>query len=362
MATDGALNQLNASTQRFIAGNGELVDEIFQQDPFAAYMRQNLRRDFAGGRVIAEDFIYAGLIGGPYLKGKQFNTDERQIEQQAQFEMKFFEINISLAKEDVQVLNKGPAASYSLVKSRMSAAYLTIGAHIAIGSYLNGINANYTANFNGLPEALNDNSTASWDGNTYANYGGLSRAAASGGSKLVSVPVDVGGDIEYNTLEDEYSNASYGSEMFEPNLGVTTPKCYSYIKQKFQTQQRFNDTQDPNIGFNGLKFNNATLIKSRYCPGTYISADGDDIAPGFLSQMSNGEVTTYPTVSAETLWWINARNPYLNFYLTDDAEFGFGFTGWKPGQGNTKIAGQVLAGCAITLHPRYHKQLYGITG
>jgi len=57
----------------------------------------------------------------------------------------------------------------------------------------------------------------------------------------------VSGTILYNTLENTYGNAEFGN--IQPNLGVTTVKGYSYIKEKFQTQQRFNDTQDPAIGF-----------------------------------------------------------------------------------------------------------------
>jgi len=103
-------------------------------------------------------------------------------------------------------------------------------------------------------------------------------------------------------------------------------------------------------------------MKSRYAPGSYISASGDPIAVAFLKQSSNGAVTAYPTVAAETLWWLNAKRPYANFYISNDPEFGLGFTGFKPGQGNTKVAGQVLFAGAVTFAPRYHRQLYGITG
>jgi hypothetical protein len=82
----------------------------------------------------------------------------------------------------------------------------------------------------------------------------------------------------------------------------------------------------------------------------------------YLTQMSNGAVVVYPTVTSETLWWMNARKPFFNFYVSKSPKFSFGFTGWKPAQGNTKVAGQVLAAAAITLNPRYHAQLYGITG
>jgi len=73
-------------------------------------------------------------------------------------------------------------------------------------------------------------------------------------------------------------------------------------------------------------------------------------------------LTVYPTVTSETLWWLNAKKPYVNFYVSDDPEFGFGFTGFKPAQGTTTIAGQVLFAGGVTFAPRYHKQLFGITG
>lgn len=326
-----------------------------------AYLKLNVREDYDGGRFIGENFYYGGLIGGSYLQGKEFDITEPQIEQQLQFNVKFFEVNITLSKEDIQVINKGPNAAFKIIESRMTNAYMTIGAHMAIGLYLNGINANYTPNWNGLPEALQNGAagTASWDGNTYATYGTITRGGAVGVA-LNSTPINVAGTIELNTLEESYADACFGT--IEPNIGVTTALGYSYIKEKFQTQQRFNDTQEPKINFNGLHFNSAVLMKSRYCPGTYISAAGDPIAVTYIKQMSNNALLVYPTVSAETLWWLNAKKPFANFYVSDDPEYGFGFTGFKPGQGNTKVAGQVLFAGAVTFAPRYHKQLYGITG
>jgi hypothetical protein len=352
-------DQITVATHRFIRKTPKLIDMVFQNDPLLAYLKLNVREDFDGGRFIGENFYYNGLIGGSYLQGKEFDITEPQIEQQLQFNVKFFQVNVTLSKEDIQVINKGPNAAFKLIESRMTNAYMSIGAHMAIGLYLNGINANYTPNWNGLPEALNDNSTASYDGNTYSTYGTITRGGAVG-SVLNSVPVNVAGTIEYNTLEETFSSASYGA--IEPNIGVTTVLAYSYIKEKFQTQQRFNEVQDPKIGFNGLKFNTAVLMKSRYCPGTYISGTGDPIAVTYVKQMSNGALTEYPTLTAEPLWWLNARKPYANMYISNDPEFGLGFTGFKPGQGNTKVAGQVLAASAVTFAPRYHKQVYGITG
>lgn len=355
------LDQITVATKRYVRATPKLIDGVFQQGPLIAYSKQNLREDFTGGRLIGENFNYNGLIGGFFLQGKEFNISEPQVEQELQFNIKAAEVNVSFNKFDVQVLNKGENAIYRLIDGRMEIAYQTLGAQLEIGMYLNGQRAGYTACFNGMAEALNDGSTASWDGQTYSTYGTITRGGAVGNS-INSTPTNVAGPIEYTTLETTYAQASFGPEIYEPNLGVTTYLAYSYIKTRFQTQQRFNDTQDPKIGFNGMKFNSATLVRSRYAPGTYISGTGDPIATGLFQQMSNGALTAYPTVTAETLWWVNARKPFFNFYVSNDAEFGFGFTGFKPGQGNIKLAGQVLAGCQVTWFPRYHAQLYGITG
>ena len=368
------LDQITVATHRLIRSKPKLVDMIFQQGPTIAYAKENLREDYDGGRLISENFYYGALPGGSYAKGKQFNISQPQVEQQFQFNPKFFEVAVTLYKEDIQVINRGPAAALKLLDSRVNNAFMTIGAQLEIALFLNGQTAGYTTNFNGLPEALNDNSTVSWDGNTYATYGTITRGGATGTS-LNSAPVAVTGSLEYNTMEEQYGNASFGA--IEPNLGVTTALGYSYIKEHFQTQQRFNDTQDPAIGFRGMKFNDATLIKSRYCPGSYLTGPAgagtaDPVAVGYLQESSSpgngapGTVSVYPVGSlgnsGESLWWINARKPFMNFYMSPDPEYSFGMTGFIPGQGNTVVVAKLLFAGAVTFAPRYHRQIYGFTG
>lgn len=353
------LDQITVATHRYIAKTPALVDNLFQHDPLLAYLKMNCREDYTGGRLIEENFIYAPLIGGGYLKGKQFNITQPQTEQGLQFLPKFQEVNATLFQEDTEVINTGEAAVFKLVQARLEEAYMAIGANLSIGLYLNGQAANYTANFNGLPEMINDNSTASWDGSTYATYGTITRGGAVGNA-LNSTPVNVAGAISLPVLDQNYMAATFGK--IEPNITVTTPLGYSYIKQKFQTQQRFNDVQDPAIGFNGMKFNATVILQGRYTPGTAISGTNLPEVVSYLSQTTNGAVVAYPTVTAETLWFLNARKPYMKFYVSTSPKYQFGFTGWKVAQGNTVVAGQVLYSGAITGQPRYHMQLYGITG
>lgn len=357
------LDALTVSTRRLIREDPSLIDATFQSDPLLAYQRQNVRADYDGGYIINEPFIYQGLVGGAYLKGKEFDITERQVEQSNQFYLKYNEVNVTLGLEDIRVENSGKERVFSLVKSRMSTAFMTTGEQLAVAQYLNGQRAGYTAMMNGLAEAVNDGTTASWDNSIYTSYGTLTRNGTIGNSNNANV-VNVNGAITYLRLSTSYAAATYGSIM--PNIGITTPTGLVYIKNHFQPQQRF-ETVDPNIGFRGVQFEGAMILTSRYCPGSYLFANsgtGDANVVGFLTQSSNGTITAYPTpavAASETLFWLNARKPYMNFYVAKDAMFGFGFTGFKWAAGNTKVAGQVLAGTQMTLSPRYHSQLYGFT-
>jgi len=365
------LDQITVSTRRFIArARRKLVDNIFNVSPLMAYMKSNLKEDFTGGRLIQENFLYDASYGGPYAKGGTFNIAQKQVEQAMQFVPKYFYANITLYKEDIQVLNKGTDTQiFDIVQSRTELAYQTLGAHLSIGMYNEGqgsLAGYWNTNINGLAEALNDNSVASWNNTTYSTYGTITRGGAVG-TALNTTPVNVNGVIDYPTLEEQYGNACFGA--VEPNLLVTTVLGYSYLKEKFQAQQRYESVTDLNLGITGMKFNGATILKDRYCPGSYLAGSNgraDVVANSFMDAISGVAGTAYPSLavaSSESLFILTAKKPFINFYITDDPEFGFGFTGFKPAQDNTVIAGQVLfAGNMTVPGPRYHRQLYGITG
>jgi|SRR5579863_3828900 len=357
------LDQITVATHRFVRNNPKLVDNMSQHDPLVAYFRKTCKEDFTGGRYIAENFIYTGLVGKSYLKGAEFDTTEKQVEQQGQFNVKLYEVGVTMSKEDIQVFNKGDAQIFSLIESRMNTAYITMGIYAAISIYMNGVNAGYTPMVNGLAEALNDGTNTSWDGNVYPTYGTLTRNGVIGAA-YNTTPRNVNGPLLYPTLLETFLNATYGQIM--PTIGVTTVQGYAYIQEKFQTQQRFVDTQEAKIGFNGMKFLNSVIMSSRYAPGSYISGSNGTVDPNvvtYLTQTTNGAVTAYPVqnVAWESLFWINAEKPYMNFYLDTDPEYRFGFTGFKPYAGNTKITGQVLGAFNVTFNPRYHYQVYGFT-
>ena len=49
-------DQLTAATHRLIRKTPQLIDLVFNRDPFAAYLKLNVRENFTGGRQIDHPF------------------------------------------------------------------------------------------------------------------------------------------------------------------------------------------------------------------------------------------------------------------------------------------------------------------
>lgn len=368
------LDQINVTTRRYIETTPSLVDNIYNQDALNFFLRKNLKDEFSGGSSINEDFIYQSMIGGAYNKGKTFNTTQRQTEQQLRFDIKFMQVGITLFQEDIQVINKGPLAAIKLLKARTNQAYMSLGEFVSISTYLNGVQPGFSnGNVNGLAEALNDGVNQSYDGNTYPTYGQLTRSLYN--NALTSVQVNLNGaTLEYDTVDLAWSDVFFGSGDYEPNLGVTTPRGLSYFKSKFQTQQRFQDTtMNVGVGFRGLSFNGMTVVATRLAPGSYITGlqtgVQDPVAQTYLQETTGNPNAVYPvgnlnpnSKAAESFFILNARKPFLNYYVSDDAMFGGGFRDFIPSANNTILVAQVLLAHQITVNPRYHKVLFGFTG
>ena len=339
------LDELNTYTKKEITGG--VVDNNFKNDPVLAMIKANNSVTFGGGTKIQENFLYAPMSGGSYPKGQSFNIDRRQTATGAEFDPKHYYVNVTEYKEDIQIFNKGPNAVFKIVDADMQNAALTMSAILAVALYQEGQSATRANELNGFAEQLNDGSVNSFDGSAYPTYGTLTRGGNIGtalNSPMTGPGAQVSGPITYSALETAYNSVVIGAE--HPDTMVTTNLGYSYIKQKFQPQWRV-ESQDPKIGFNSLVFNAARIFQSQYAPGT--------------AGVNDTDLGNYNVSTGETLFYLNMK--YLRMYVTDDQEFGFGFTGFKPAQDNTQVAGQYLATLNVSNQaPRLMRHLYDITG
>jgi hypothetical protein len=365
------VNSLNMATRDMIGTEDSLIDNVFQDDPIIAEFKDR-HQAFTGGTEITENLVYAGLPGGAYEKGDSFagSNVETQTDQKLVFKMKLLQVAIVVNKVDVQVHNKGPKAVYSYLKSKFANAYMTLGAKMAIAQYLPGTGdaaASWKKNIDGFAEIMNDGTILSWNGVAYPTYGELSRAGQPYSNAVQGKIQNLAGaPLTYPILENSYTAACVGSA--HPTHGIMTPRLHSAIKFQFQTQQRFDQLQNPKLGFIGLKFNLADLWVSRYCPGSEISGTSDPIATDYATWTTKGQpvpLVAYPTVTNENLFWLNLKDrgseSYMKLYISDDEEYGGGFTGFLPSRDDEYLVGRLKLAWAMTCPgPRYHFQLANV--
>jgi hypothetical protein len=357
---DGPLNALNVSTHRHVRRTPIFIDGVFQSDSFMAMLKKNCVVPFPGGRTIAGNITFDTLLGGAYDIGQDFDLSEQKTDEQMQFFPRYLQANVTTSLEMLEVLNTGNAAMYSDVHSKLRNGYNSIGSWLAISAYLKNVTSGYSKLITGITEAISDGSTNNWDGATYANYGGLTRSSYYGA--LTSYVDTLGGEpIEYDDAADALEECSWADGEMEPNVFLTSPRGFTSFKKRYQIQQQLNEST-PVIGFKGFSIENATVLKSRYCPGQDIATSGkksNRVATRFLSTTTKGAVTTYPSVTNESAFILNLRKPNIHLHVSTSDRYQFGFTGWKIAANNTKISGQILWSGQLTVdNPSFFGHLY----
>ncbi len=374
---DPLLDPLNATTLKTIYPDA-VEDLLFLDAPFLAYIRGSKAfRPFTGGVMDQNVFLYRSLLGGRYTPGTNFSLVKQQTVGATQFTPRYYQTTIVEYKETLQVINKGPAAVFKLVDIDMQNAIQTISAMVAVDLGLNGqTGARSGEAINGWTEAINPGDVPSWDGNIYTTYGDQARNGAisnklNGNVYWCGNPDGTTAPITYTALVEMYMQATRGRET--PNLGVMNKAVMAYVLEKIQTQQRFEQIQDPYFGQRAFKLQDASMLVDEYFPskrygqndpilGNWLTGTIAYTAPAtFTAQAVNFPTTNVTLTVGEVIAFYNMRK-WL-FKLSDDPEFGFGWSGFVPAQDNTRVAGQVKAALNLEcLAPWANVQGYGIGG
>lgn len=353
------LDPVNTITQKEILPG--VTDLVFKSGPTMAYIKRNCLEKYHGGPSWQENFLYGMLPVEAYNPGDSFTITQEQIFTGGTVTPKYYNVPVSAIREKVQIEMAGKHAVFNYIDMLMQAAALTMSAKLATDIFRHGQAAgggvadDRSLLINGLDEALNNGLNAGPFNNTYANYLTLTRNDANINEALNApitaaegvIPGNVAGNINYPTLEQGFNSIVYGTE--QPNLMVTTNSGMSYIKMAFQAQQRFMETT-VDLGFQGVKFNGATIFQDRYAPGA-AAVGTQEAAKLGISALDEGE----------TLWFLNTK--YIRFYVSTSPEYGFGFSGFLPAQDNSVVVGHYkFVGNMTVQAPRYMRVLWGITG
>jgi hypothetical protein len=384
--------QLTVTTRRYIDENPELRDLVFNHDPAMSLIGEDCHQEIGGGLNWNDNIEYDVQDGGPYSKGQDLPADQRQIEQALQFLPKFNVVMIPFYKEDIRVFNVNgdPTQVINLITERVDSAFIQMGAQTAIQRYFQGQNGSFVKFPNGMLEASSDGVNIGWDGNTYPVYGTLTRANY-GGRMLAPKPYNfLGGQISLPIMEQLYQSVNFGSGKYECNTITTTPIGFGYIRNNYQTQQRFQNVSVGKAGFRGLEYNGATILASRYAPGSYMmnpsgggastnpttipntNGTNDRVAVRMMNYATGDSTTAYPAPAAmwgngsggagyggsvfgETIWFENIRKPMVKYRTSKSKPYDGSLDddGFIPSAGNTKLVGKVLLAHNFSILPGY---------
>jgi hypothetical protein len=350
-----AINELNTvMTEQIQPG---VVDGYFKAGPLIAMMRSRFTRRWTG-HTIQDTFMYRPMKGGAYAKGGAFDVSRHRTRAAIQFTPRYYQVNVTEFLEDLEVEMAGPNQAFSTLRTDMAQAALTMSAILEIAALRHGQNIvgdDRSLEINGIPEALNDGVTASYAGNVFPSYGGQTRAdvapALTPPTGLVPANVAAApynGQTSYRVLYHSWITSGIGNER--PTIGLTTRRMMGFIAETFLPHQQI-DTLQPEIAWPGIKFNQATIMHSDYCPG----ADG--VNDAFLGNYNN------PT---ETFFWLNfgptGDDAYIRLYIAASSKFAFGFTGFKGAREDNQISGQILFGGNLVMRNiRLSRVLHGFS-
>lgn len=344
------LDDVNTVTTKQIMPG--VVDGYFKAGPLVAMMKARFTRRWIGPQI-QENFMYKPMQGGAYKKGAAFNVTRRQTRTGMLFSPRYYQVNVTEFLEDLEVEMVGPTAAFSVIRTDMQQASLTMSAILEIAAMHHGqalAGDDRSAEINGLEEALNDGTNASWAGNTFTSYGGQTRTdvAPALNPPVGLITANVGGPISYRVLRHSYFSSILGNEA--PTIGLTTNRCMGYIAENFLPHQIV-DTTQPEINWPGLKFDRSTILMSQYAPG----ADG----------VNDADLGNYNAAS-ETFMWLNlgpqGDDAYIRLYIAQSSKFAFGFTGFKGAREDNQVSGQILFAGNLTVKAlRLSRILHGIT-
>lgn len=374
------LDEINLTTLPEI-NDAAIEDNFFLGSVLQAHLRAKCLVPFTGGAFTRNLFLYNPLNGGAYPKGQgNFNLNKPQTLGGTTFLPCYYYVSIVEYLEDLEVLNTGDLAVFSLLETDVANAYQTASVIVALDLQQNGqFGSRSGININGWPEALNDGVNPSWDSNVYTTYGqtlrgGNIRKALNGNVYWAGQSNGATGSLTFAVLNAAYNLCRRGKD--EPDLGVGNKPVVSFIENKIQPQQRFGQdsasVRDPYYGAVGFRFKNAIIMQDDYFPsalgypysdptnggmGNNLTGTIPYIAPATPS--GNFPTTNQTLTVGEVFCWFNTSR--IKFRISNSAEFGFTPTDFIRTPDTTRVVSQLKGACNLEFTaPWTACQLFGI--
>ena len=231
----------------------EVVDNVYNSNPFLGILNLEERILLDGGRRIEQAVIYGKLKGGSYGRGDTFDTSRQNTKTSFMGDWKLHYANITIdGLDDLQ--NAGAMAAFDSADLKTQEAELTLKDNIGGELFGNGANNNNKA-IDGLEGWVDD-------GTNFPSVWGITRGTDPVGTAAKSVYDAVGGSWTIPVLQTQYGKATIENE--KPNLIVVQQNLWDALFNRVQPLQRYPTGSGfdelARIGFDAIKFQRAAVV------------------------------------------------------------------------------------------------------
>jgi hypothetical protein len=314
----GNIDTLTLASTTLANYSKTLIDNVFEAIPLTAYLKAKKGRSVDGGEPIKTPLIYAkNTTFKPSSKRAVIDTTEQDIITEANYYWKIITGSVSLAKFDLEVLNRGSAKLIDILKPQMQVAELSLTDQIDKQLHT-GVDYELTANgwdvancIWGLYDMVNSADP------TVANYGGIDRDTYTWWKSNVVVSATTYGtsDLMLSSVNNMYNTGANGRD--KPDLGLCGQAQYERLEDLLGDKVMRNDWAK-GAGFEAIEWKGMTIMLDKSLDSGYAaSADLQDDRMYFLNskyidfieaQDWNPQITPFmtipnqPTKVAQILW------------------------------------------------------------
>ncbi|MCL6456712.1 MAG: phage major capsid protein [Gorillibacterium sp.] len=301
-----------------------LVDQVFTATPLFARLRAKNQIIIDSGREIIQPFIMGKLNAGSYEYADVFDVSYVKTDDYLTFQWKGAWVNITVDNWSVAIGN-GVEGVIPLLEAKMHNAESTLVDMLSTWICQDtGDSKAWDGLWNGID-----------DGNTYANYGGITRSPGfqygAIGNKALNAYVDsTGGTMTLERLRTAMGKATVGSK--KPDLILCRQSIYDQIWWLVQPQQRFlSDRHNDlvNVGFEGITFDGAAIVVDNHLPTGVVYGVNTDYVKLIINKDRNFYFTDWqrPVNSDQriaqilTIGNLIVQSPRLCFKITNLTEY-----------------------------------------
>jgi len=297
--------EISAITEKYF--HKKLVDNIFDSNTLLQRSRKKgWYETIPGGESIMVPVAYATTTAAGWYSGADtLSTTKNDQITALNFDWKFAYASITINRAD-ELKNSGPQQIIDLVKSKVQLAEKTLADNIGTGLYNAGTTTDAII---GLRLAVDSTGT----------YGGISRTDYSW---LAAQEDSTTTTLSIKKLQNICGDATVGNA--KPTVITTTQDIWDDYFSLLQPQQRFQDSETANGGFQSLLFAGSPMIVDSHCPASNLFALNEDYLSFKAHKDENFrfEEFTKPVnqnVSSAKVYWAGAlccSNPRLQGKMT----------------------------------------------